>query len=44
MVLPLIHWSEELGELLPIVSIKLIVFIDALSISDGFNDRDALTL
>ena len=42
MILPLIHWSEQLGELLPIVAMKLIVFIDAPSISDGFNDRDAL--
>src|SRR5436305_409443 len=42
VILPFIHWSEELGELLPIVSIKPIVFIDALSISDRFNYRDAL--
>ncbi len=42
VMLPFIHWSEESGELLHIVCIKSIVFIDALSISDGFNDWDAL--
>src|SRR5713101_1231415 len=42
VILPFIHWSEEFGELLFIFPIKPIVFIDTLSISDGFNDRDAL--
>src|SRR5205085_7222128 len=41
-ILPFIERPKEPGELLPIACIKLIVLIDAPSIFDGFNDRDAL--
>jgi hypothetical protein len=40
-ILPLTRWPKKPGELLRIVSIKLIGFIDALPIFEGFYDRNA---
>jgi hypothetical protein len=42
LILPLTGGPKERGFLVRIVSIKLIALIDALPISEDFDDRDAL--